>query len=94
MNTVVVILSQDIDARCEEVLSTGISFQVVRIGKSAGNEETITDLDAVTSYTIQLVVSNNGGFQTNTTLKYTTGELGTVSDNSVWQAREIIFAWG
>ena len=67
---------------------------MVRIGKSAGNEETITDLDAVTSYSIQLMVSNNGGFQTNATLKYTTGELGMVSDHSVWQAGEIIFAWG
>ena len=54
---------------------------MVGLGKSAGNEETITDLDAVTSYSIQLMVSNNGGFQTSTTLQYRTGELGTVSDH-------------
>ena len=65
-----------------------------RLGKSAGNEETVTNLDAVTSYSIQLMVSNNGGFQTNTTLNYTTGELGTVSNNLVRQAREIVFTWG
>ena len=59
---------------------------MVELGKSAGNEETITDLDAVTSYSIQVMVSNNGGFQTSTALQYRTGELGTISDHLVWQA--------
>ena len=59
----------------------GISFRIIGLGPVAGNMQAVSDLDAVTTYFIQVMVRNDQGFQANTTITYTTGELG---ESDIW----------
>lgn len=56
--------------------NTGITFRIIETSNEASNNQAVNDLDAVTNYSVKVMVRNNQGFQTNTTIKYETGELG------------------
>jgi hypothetical protein len=58
------------------VKDDGISFRVVGVGTEAGNMQSISDLNAVTDYSVQIMVKNDREYQANKTITYTTGELG------------------